>query len=124
MAATQASTIGSLELLRRSFGRQLADSPANPAKNATLHHCDRMAEVLAESARLVRSGGLLIVDHDPQLTAWHWRGLALAMYKVRLPIYRLFLRSAHIPREERLSALATEVHHRPGYGVTPALFTF
>ena len=90
--------------------------------NATLHHCDRMPVALAESARLVRPGGLLIADHDPQLTAWNFRGLALALYKVRLPIYRWFLRSLHVPREERLSALATEVHHRPGHGVTAELF--
>src|ERR1700730_1083438 len=39
------------------------------ALNATLHHCDAMATVLREAARLVRPGGILICDHDPQLTA-------------------------------------------------------
>jgi SAM-dependent methyltransferase len=91
--------------------------------NATLHHCEDMKQVLVESARLVRPGGLLIVDQDPQLSAWNYKGLGLLLYKVRLGIiYRFFLRSLHIPLEERMNALATEVHHRPGHGATPHLF--
>jgi len=79
--------------------------------------------VLAEAARLVRPGGVLIVDHDPQLTAWHYKGLGLLLYKARLGvIYRFFLRDLYIPDEERLTALATEVHHKPGDGVTQELF--
>src|SRR5262245_39562351 len=42
--------------------------------NAALHHCDDMARVLGEAARLVASGGCLVTDHDPQLTAWHFTG--------------------------------------------------
>ncbi|NEP20337.1 MAG: class I SAM-dependent methyltransferase [Leptolyngbya sp. SIO4C1] len=91
--------------------------------NATLHHCDNMATVLAEAARLVRPGGQLVVDHDPQLSAWDYKGLALLLYKIRLSIlYRFFLRRLHIPLEERLTALATEIHHHPGHGVTTELF--
>lgn len=91
--------------------------------NATLHHCEDMPTVLAEAARLVKPGGLLIIDHDPQRSAWYYQGLALMFYKMRLPIYRFFLRSLHIDSEERLTALKTEIHHRPGDGVTPELFT-
>ncbi len=91
--------------------------------NATLHHCDDMAKVLAESARLVRPGGVLVVDHDPQLAGWNYKGLGLLLYQLRLGfIYRFFLRDLYVPDEERLSALATEVHHRPGHGVTRDLF--
>jgi SAM-dependent methyltransferase len=91
--------------------------------NAALHHCDDMARVLAEAARLVGPGGLLVVDHDPQLTAWNYKGLGLLLYKMRLGfIYRFFLKELYIPDEERLSALATEVHHRPGHRVTRGLF--
>ncbi|MEL7071855.1 MAG: class I SAM-dependent methyltransferase [Cyanobacteria bacterium J06581_3] len=92
--------------------------------NATLHHCADMAAVLIESARLVRPGGLLIVDHDPQLSAWNYKGLGLALYKIRLSIiYRFFLRKLHIPLEERIAALETEIHHRPGHGITTELFS-
>ncbi|KAI9133687.1 class I SAM-dependent methyltransferase [Acaryochloris sp. CCMEE 5410] len=93
------------------------------ALNATLHHCEDMPTVLAEAARLVKPGGLLIVDHDPQRSAWNYQGLALMFYKMRLPIYRFFLRNLHIDSEERLTALKTEIHHRPGDGVTAEFFT-
>jgi SAM-dependent methyltransferase len=89
------------------------------ALNATLHHCDEMVTVLGEAARLVRPGGVLICDHDPQLTAWDWRGLGMLLYKIRLPLYRLF--QGHVWEEQR-HRMASETHHRPGHGVTPALF--
>jgi SAM-dependent methyltransferase len=50
--------------------------------NATLHHCDDMAKVLAEAARLVRPGGMLVTDNDPQVTAWNWKGLGLLLRKI------------------------------------------
>jgi SAM-dependent methyltransferase len=88
------------------------------ALNATLHHCDRMETVLGEAARLVRPAGTLICDHDPQLSAWDWRGPGMILYKIRLPFYRLFF--GHVWEEQR-HRLASETHHRPGHGVTPAL---
>lgn len=91
--------------------------------NASLHHCTDMSRVLAESARLVRAGGILVVDHDPQLTAWNFKGLGLLLYKIRLGVlYRFFLRNLDAPDEDRHYALATEVHHQPGHGVTKKLF--
>lgn len=91
--------------------------------NATLHHCADMAAVLAESARLVRPGGKLIIDHDPQLAAWNYKGLGLLLYKIRLSvIYKFFLKRLHRPLKERLAAYDTEIHHRPGHGVTRELF--
>lgn len=92
------------------------------ALNATLHHCEDMTKVLTEAARLVRPGGMLIVDHDPQLSAWNYQVLGMFFYNVRLPIYQLILRKVHIPKEERAAMLATETHHKPGDGVTPELF--
>ena len=89
------------------------------ALNATLHHCDSMEMALSEAARLVRPGGILVCDHDPQLTAWDWSGLGMLLYKVRLPLYRLL--QGH-SREEQRQRLASETHHRPGHGVTPSLF--
>jgi SAM-dependent methyltransferase len=124
---------GSLEMAQKlGYQPLLADAHDLPlisgfadivAMNASLHHCDNMPKVLAEAARLVRPGGLLIVDHDPQLTAWNYQGIALWLYKIRLSIlYRFFLRDLHIAEDDRITALATEVHHCPGDGVTPELF--
>lgn len=91
--------------------------------NATLHHCSDMKTVLAESARLVRPGGILVIDHDPQLSAWNYRWIGLWLYKIRLKIiYKWFLRNLYISETERFAALATEIHHKPGHGVTKDLF--
>lgn len=87
--------------------------------NATLHHCDDMAKVLTEAARLVRPGGTLVSDHDPQLSAWNWRGLGKLLYNIRLPLYRIFL---HHSYEEQVFRMESETHHRPGHGVTAELY--
>lgn len=90
--------------------------------NATLHHCEDMAKVLTEAARLVVPGGLLVTDHDPQLQAWDYKGLALFLYEVRLPFYKFVLRDLYLDSEQRTHLLATEIHHQPGEGVTSDLF--
>jgi ubiquinone/menaquinone biosynthesis C-methylase UbiE len=92
------------------------------AINATLHHCENMSVVLTEAARLVRPGGILVIDHDPQLSAWDYKGLGMFLYNIRLMLYRFFLRSLHINQEERSCMLATEIHHKPGDGVTAEFF--
>ncbi|MEH2458733.1 class I SAM-dependent methyltransferase [Nostoc sp.] len=90
--------------------------------NATLHHCDYMDIVLEEAARLVRPGGILITDHDPQLTAWNFQGLGLWLWNLRYWLYRLIKRGGHTSAAEQTWGLASEVHHRPGDGVTPELY--
>ncbi len=90
--------------------------------NACLHHCDDMTKTLAEAARLVRPGGLLITDHDPQRSAYDFRGLGLLLWETRLPLYRLLRRGGHSTTQEQFWCLATEVHHKPGDGVTPELY--
>jgi len=90
--------------------------------NACLHHCDDMEKTLREAARLVRPGGFLITDHDPQLTAYQFRGLGFMLWNVRLSLYRQIKRGGHSTKEEQLWGLATEVHHKPGDGVTPELY--
>ena len=119
-----AQTLGYVPLLADAHQLPLVSAFADVvAINASLHHCDEMEIVLTEAARLVRPGGILVVDHEPQLEAWNYKGLGLLLYKIRLGIiYRFVLRSLHVPDEERVTALATEVHHKPGHGVTSALF--
>jgi ubiquinone/menaquinone biosynthesis C-methylase UbiE len=90
--------------------------------NATLHHCDDMEAVLAEAARLVRPGGLLVVDHDPQLSAWNYKGLARWLYHIRFWLYHWIFRELDYEATERQYALQTEIHHHPGSGVTVELF--
>ncbi len=90
--------------------------------NATIHHCEDMPRVLAEAARLVRPGGLLITDHDPQHTAWNFQGVGMALYKIRVPIYRLMTGNSFMTKEEHTAMIASEIHHQPGKGVTADLY--
>jgi SAM-dependent methyltransferase len=119
-ALQMARALGYAPLLADAHDLPLVSAFADVvALNATLHHCSDMAAVLVEAARLVRPGGVLICDHDPQLTAWNWRGLGMLLYRMRLPLYRAFRGDA---RDEQRQRMASEVHHRPGHGVTPELF--
>lgn len=109
----------------------LADAQTLPLKsgfadlvvvNAALHHCDDMAKMLAEAARILRPGGLLVTDQDLQQTMWRDNWIAHTIWNLRLPIYRLLKRGGHATAEEQTWCQATEVHHLPGDGVTEAFF--
>lgn len=90
--------------------------------NATLHHCDDMAAVLKETARLVKPGGLLITDHDPQLSAWNYKGIAKLLWNARTLYYRFTGRGFHKASDQQFWGLACEIHHKPGDGVSHELF--
>lgn len=90
--------------------------------NATLHHCDDMQAVLREGARLVKPGGLLVTDHDPQLAAWDYKGLARLLWNARLWVYRVLGRGFHRSGSQQSWRLRSEVRHRPGDGVTKEFF--
>ncbi len=90
--------------------------------NAALHHCENMSDVLKEAARLVKPGGLLITDHDPQQSAWNYRGLAKLLWNARLYYYKIIGRGFHKSDEQQFWGLACETHHRPGDGVSRTMF--
>lgn len=125
-------SLNALKMARKiGYTPVLADAHNLPLKsgcadlvviNACLHHCDDMQKVLSEAARLVRPGGLLITDHDPQQSAWRYKGLGLWLWNIRLPIYRLLKRGGHATAEEQYWCIQSEIHHRPQDGVTPELF--
>ena len=122
----------SLELARKAgYTPLLADATALPfisefadivTLNAALHHCEDMAAMLAEAARLVKPGGLLITDHDPQLTAWDYKGIAKLLWNGRLALYKLTGHGFHKTTSQQQWGLACEIHHKPGHGVTRELF--
>lgn len=123
---------GSLELAAaQGYSAVRADAAHTPFRsevadivviNASLHHCDDMAAVLREGARLVKPDGLLITDHDPQRTAWDYKGLAKLMWDARLWIYRVTRHSFHKSGSQQSWGLRTEIHHQPGDGVTTEFF--
>jgi SAM-dependent methyltransferase len=119
----RAVTVGYVPLLADAHDMPLVSGMADVvAINGSLHHCDDMRAVLTEAARLVRSGGHLVLDHDPHRSAWDFRGIALLLWRMRLPIYRWLKRGGHAPEDdEQTWALATELHHKPGDGVTEEL---
>jgi ubiquinone/menaquinone biosynthesis C-methylase UbiE len=90
--------------------------------NATLHHCDNMSAVLKESARVVKAGGILITDHDPQLSAWDYRGIAKVLWQLRLIVYKIIGHGFHKSSDQQRAALETDIHHKPGHGVTTDFF--
>lgn len=90
--------------------------------NAALHHCDDMERVLKEAARIVRPGGLLVTDHDPQFSAWNFRGVAKWLWNFRLTTYLWLKKGFHRSTEEQSLVLQSEIHHEPGDGVTRELF--
>ncbi|MCW3082237.1 class I SAM-dependent methyltransferase [Segetibacter sp.] len=123
---------GSLELASKlGYTTVLADANDLPFEsafadivtlNATLHHCVDMAAVLKEAARLVKPGGLLITDHDPQHSAWNYKGIAKLLWNARLLYYRYIGHGFHKTSEQQKWGLACEIHHKPGHGVTEELF--
>jgi hypothetical protein len=72
---------------------------------------------------LVRPGGLLITDHDHQLSAGNFRGLAALLWQARLPLNRLKRVGPHGDALQQQCMLAGEVHaDEPGRGVTRELY--
>ena len=124
-ALEKAQQIGYLPLLADAHHLPLIDSFADLViVNATLHHCDNMAQVLAEAARLVRPGGLLVTDKDPQVSAWQFRGLGLLGQKIQWPpLYRRTAGRLHTTADEARARLATELHNKqPGEGMMPEIY--
>lgn len=90
--------------------------------NAALHHCEDMEAILTEAARLVKPGGLLVTDHDPQLSAWDFKGLSKLLWNGRLLIYKIIGHGFHKTNDQQRWGLACELHHKPGHGVTKQFF--
>jgi ubiquinone/menaquinone biosynthesis C-methylase UbiE len=124
---------GSLELaLKVGYTTLLADAHDLPLRSKTadlvvikgeLNHSEDMRRMLAEAAGLVAPRGAQVADHDPQLSADPFKGLGLALWAARVPVYRLLGRGGHSAEDdEQRWALASEMHHRSGDRVTDQLF--
>ena len=123
---------GSLDLAEKSgYTPVLADASRLPfldgfadivTMNATLHHVEDMEAVLKEAARIVKPGGLLITDHDPQKSSLNYKGLAKLAWDFRIWLYRKIGYSFHKTKDQQYWGLACEIHHIPGDGVSKELF--
>ncbi len=118
-ALKMAETVGYVPLLADAHHLPLVDRCADIVMlNATLHHCDDMAQVLKEASRLVKPGGILLADQDPQRSAWNFMGLGLWLRQIRFPLYRLMRSPHYLPEDHRIARYATELHNqKPGDGL-------
>jgi ubiquinone/menaquinone biosynthesis C-methylase UbiE len=97
--------------------------------NATLHHVDDMAAVLAEAARLVKPGGLLVTDEDPLKHDHQFSILGSFLRRVRsfIPIARVSNQPRRSWKYRSFSQQAcrrkTELHNRfHGDGITREMY--
>jgi ubiquinone/menaquinone biosynthesis C-methylase UbiE len=123
-ALKMAQEVGYIPLLADAQHLPLADGCADlVVANATIHHCDDMAKVLAEAARLVKPGGLLVTDKDAQSTALDLSGLGLFLREIRFFFYWLFRSKYYLSVEYRNARQATETHNqKPGDGITQEIY--
>jgi SAM-dependent methyltransferase len=123
-ALEMAEEVGYVPLLADAQQLPLADGCADlVVANATIHHCDDMAKTLAEAARLVKPGGLLVTDKDAQSTALNLRGLGLFLREIRFLFYWIIRSKYYLTAEYRDARQATETHNqKPGDGITPEIY--
>jgi ubiquinone/menaquinone biosynthesis C-methylase UbiE len=123
-ALKMAAQVGYTPLLADAQHLPLADGCADlVVANATIHHCDDMARVLAEAARLVKPGGLLVTDKDAQSSALNLSGLGLFLREIRFFFYWIMRSEYYLSVEYRNARQATETHNQnPGDGITPELY--
>jgi hypothetical protein len=86
-----------------------------------------MARVLGEAARLVKPGGLLITDQDPQVTAWQFRGVGFllhhAKYSPLFPVFRQLVGRPLATWDQQMARFHTEIHNQwPGDGVELGMY--
>lgn len=123
-ALKMAQQVGYTPLLADAQHLPLADECADLVlANATIHHCDDMAKVLAEAARLVKPGGLLVTDKDAQSGALNLRGFGLFLREIRFFFYWSMRSKYYLSEEYRNARQATETHNQnPGDGITPEVY--
>jgi SAM-dependent methyltransferase len=120
-ALKMAKECGYIPLLADAQNLPLADGCADlVVANATIHHCDDMTRALAEAARIVKPGGILVTDKDAQSTALNLKGLGLLLREVRFFFYGAVRSKYYLSPEYRNARQSTETHNnRPGDGITP-----
>lgn len=98
--------------------------------NATLHHTDDMPRVLAEAARLVKPGGMLITDEDPLASDYTIKGLGKIAARLRACIRFFRVRNhptrswKHVSFKEDRERQKTEIHNRfAGDGIQKKTFS-
>ncbi len=94
-------------------------------ESSALHHILDWKSAVAESCRICRDQGGIIMDSEPSDLHLDWSPLATAVFNARFPIYKIigyFVKQKYFFRNMELAQLAklnrqAEVHHQPGTGI-------
>ncbi len=90
-------------------------------ESSVLHHILDWRGAIAESIRICKHVGGIVVDSEPSKEEMAWSPLAVSVFKARFPIYKAlsyFRRDKYIFRNTNQAKLnlQAEVHHQPGTG--------
>lgn len=115
-ALEQAQKIGYTPLLAEAHHIPLTSGFADiVALNSVLHHSKYPRKALAEAARLVRPGGILVMDYDPQLRTWDYKGQGKLLYAILSPLSEQ-ITSLH--PETETNRVTPETDYQPAMGMT------
>jgi len=88
---------------------------------SVLHHILDWQSVVAESCRVCKPDGGILLDAEPSKEMVAFSKLAVFVFDLRFPVYKLlsyFWKSKYVFRDTRQAKLnlLAEVHHQPGTG--------
>lgn len=90
-------------------------------ESSVLHHIENWKLALRESCRVCKPDGGIVLDSEPSSSRMAWSKLAIAVFNMRFPAYKLL---SYVKKDKymfrdiqqaKLNLLA-EIHHQPGTG--------
>lgn len=90
-------------------------------ESSVLHHIQDWQAVLREACRVCQDTGGIIIDSEPTKECMSWSPLAVALYQLRFPIYKIlsYVKPEFYifrdTKQAKLNQLA-EIHHQPNTG--------
>lgn len=99
------------------------DSVDLVTESSVLHHVEDWQSAVSESARVCRLSGRVVLDSEPSTEQMAWSQLAIKVFDLRFPVYRLLsyvVANKYIFRDTNQAKLnlVAEVHHQPGRGIS------
>ena len=93
-------------------------------ESSALHHIEDWQAVVAESCRVCKSGGGIVLDSEPSRGQKDYGALAKIAYHSRFPVYKVlswFQPKKYVFRSMRRALLnqKAEIHAQPGRGFPP-----
>jgi len=91
-------------------------------ESAGLHHILNWESAIAESCRICKESGGLILDSEPSDLTMAWSKLAVLVFNARFPVYKVLsyvYKKKYMFRDTRKAKLnmQAEIHHQPGKGI-------